>query len=196
METIIDGLVAIALGLLALLMSLWDMEPEGTSEELWVDALLVLLLLVSIGLTLTEMGVRVALWVTRALVSIGLWLGSLLAEIAVLIALGYWLAATTVTDWIIARLDAWLNTPQPERLNDEAPGLEQDEHDLVRELYESREWQTLINPHSGTMARKLAFRRLALRFHPDRATPENKDATTWCMQEINQAWHAHRQAAA
>ena len=37
---------------------------------------------------------------------------------------------------------------------------------------------------------KVAYKRLAQRFHPDRARPEDEEAATWCMQEINRIWDA------
>ena len=49
---------------------------------------------------------------------------------------------------------------------------------------------------SGKMTSKVAFRRLAQRFHPDRATPSNREAATWCMQQINRMWDAQRQTSA
>ena len=62
------------------------------------------------------------------------------------------------------------------------------EHHLVRALRESREWEMLNSAANGKTRSKVAYRRLAQRFHPDRAKPQDKEAATWCMQEINRIW--------
>ena len=41
---------------------------------------------------------------------------------------------------------------------------------------------------SGRTRSKVAYRRLAQRFHPDRAPPQDKETATWCMKEINRIW--------
>ena len=41
---------------------------------------------------------------------------------------------------------------------------------------------------NGSPARRAHEGPLAQRFHPDRAKPEDKEAATWCMQEINRIW--------
>ena len=194
METIIgwiiELLVSIVIGLFTFAMSIPDMVTESSTPGFLIDAVLVLSLLVSIGLWLASIGVRV----TQLLISIGLTLAHLLASIGLWLAWRYVVAAQAVTDWIIARIEAWLKTRQP--IAEEAPAAPEQEHDLVRALRESKEWQMLNSATSGKMTSKVAFRRLAQRFHPDRVTPENKEAATLCMQEINRMWHAHKQTSA
>ena len=66
--------------------------------------------------------------------------------------------------------------------------VRENEHHLVRALHESREWEMLKCATSRKTRSKMAYKRLAQRFHPDRVIPEDKEAATWCMQEINRIW--------
>lgn len=136
---------------------------------------------------------------------------SLLASVGLWLAWRYVLAAQAATDWIIARIEArrrrkgthseWTSGwrtgeayAHGETIEDEMPGepigeqARVREHHLVRALRESREWEMLNSAASGKTRSKVAYRRLAQRFHPDRAKPEDKEAATWCMQEINRIW--------
>ena len=138
---------------------------------------------------------------------------SLLASMGLWLAWRYVLAAQAATDWIIARIEArhwrkgthseWRRrrrtgeahadgaTIEDDEVPDEPIGEQGQEHEhhLVQALRESRVWEMLINSAaSGKTRSKVAYRRLAQRFHPDRAQPQDKEAATWCMKEINRIW--------
>ena len=134
--------------------------------------------------------------------SMGLWLGWC-----------YVLVAGALTDWIIERIEArswrgganseWTSdwrtgetyargwTVEDEMLGEqiaEEARVRENEHHLVRALRESREWEMLKCATGRKTRSKMAYKRLAQRFHPDRVRPEDEEAATWCMQEINRIW--------
>ena len=136
---------------------------------------------------------------------------SLLASVGLWLAWRYVLAAQAATDWIIARIEArrrrkgahseWRRRRRTgeapadgatieDEVPDEPIGEQEQEHEhhLVRALRESREWEMLNSAASGRTRRKVAYRRLAQRFHPDRAPPQDNETATWCMKEINRIW--------
>ena len=126
---------------------------------------------------------------------------SLLASMGLWLAWRYVLAAQAATDWIIARIEArrwrqgahseWTSDRRTgeadadgatiedevfgEQIAEQARGREH-EHHLVRAMRKSREWEMLNSVAKDKTSRKVAFRRLAQRFHPDRAKPEDKEA--------------------
>lgn len=115
--------------------------------------------------------------------------------------MGLWLAwrnvlvAAATIVWIMKRIEA---TAARARTNEEEPpGQPVGEqvrggtrgHHLVRALRESAEWEILNCATCGSATRKVAYRRLARRFDPDRAKPKDKEVAMWCMREIDQIWN-------
>ena len=136
---------------------------------------------------------------------------SLLKSVGLWLVWRYILAAQAATDWLIAQIEArrrrkgtyseWTRRRRTGEthadgatVEDEVPDEpigeqgQEHEHHLVRALRDSREWEMLNGAASGKTKSKVAYRRLAQRFHPDRAKPQDREAATWCMQEINRIW--------
>lgn len=189
----IAALVLIARELLAFAMAVSDMAGGwGAPEGLGIVA----------GAIITVFACLVVCHSGPSLLkSVGLWL-----------AWRYVLAAQAATDWLIGQIEARLraNGTYGEwtrrwrtgeahaggaAVEDEVPDepigeqAQAHEHHLVRALRESREWEMLNGAASGKSKSKLAYRRLAQRFHPDRADPQDREVATRCMKEINQVWN-------
>lgn len=137
----------------------------------------------------------------------------LLKSIGPWLAWFFVLAAQAVTDWIIARIEAWRwregaqsewtgDWPRGQAcarwgaIEDDLPGepigeethAREQEHHLVRALRESGEWEIRNSATSGRTRRRVAYRLLARRFNPDRTKPEDKEVAIWCMREIDRIW--------